>query len=123
MRHCAAFTALDCCGGHFHDHGLHHRLSCPARDWSVIVMKKLVSAFLIGAIFGLGITLSGMINPSKVLNFFDISGNWDPSLVFVMAGGLATAFIGYRLVFARTKAPVFEPDLALPAKRRIDAEL
>ena len=70
-------------------------------------MKSLVSAFLIGILFGLGITVSGMINPAKVLNFFDLAGNWDPSLAFVMGGGLVTALIGYRLVFGRLKTPVF----------------
>ena len=86
-------------------------------------MNKLVSAFLIGGVFGLGIAISGMINPAKVLNFFDIAGTWDPSLIFVMAGGLAVAFVGYRLVFARRKAPVFETAFALPTKRVIDTEL
>ena len=64
-------------------------------------MKSLVSACLIGILFGLGITVSGMINPAKVLNFFDLAGNWDPSLAFVMGGGLVTALIGYRLVVGR----------------------
>ena len=63
-------------------------------------MNKLVSAFLIGGVFGLGIAISGMANPAKILNFFDVAGAWDPSLAFVMGGGLAVAFIGYRLVFA-----------------------
>ena len=70
-------------------------------------MKSLVSACLIGILFGLGITVSGMINPAKVLNFFDLAGNWDPSLAFVMGGGLVTALVGYRLVFVRLKAPLF----------------
>ncbi|WP_256750714.1 DUF6691 family protein [Mesorhizobium sp. Mes31] len=86
-------------------------------------MNRLVSAFLIGGVFGLGITVSGMINPAKVLNFFDIAGTWDPSLIFVMGGGLAIAFAGYRLVFRRRKAPVFETAFALPTKRAIDVEL
>ena len=86
-------------------------------------MNKLVSAFLIGGVFGLGIAISGMINPAKVLNFFDIAGTWDPSLIFVMAGGLAVAFVGYRLVFDRRKTPVFETAFALPTKRVIDTEL
>ena len=71
-------------------------------------MNKLVSALLIGGVFGLGIAISGMANPAKILNFFDVAGAWDPSLAFVMAGGLAVAFVGYRLVFASRKAPVFE---------------
>lgn len=86
-------------------------------------MNKIVSAFLIGGLFGLGIAVSGMINPAKVLNFFDIAGTWDPSLIFVMGGGLAVAFIGYRLVFGRRDAPVFESAFVLPTKRTIDRQL
>ncbi len=71
-------------------------------------MNKLVSALVIGGVFGLGIAISGMANPAKILNFFDVAGAWDPSLAFVMGGGLAVAFVGYRLIFARRKAPVFE---------------
>ena len=71
-------------------------------------MNKLVSAFLIGGVFGLGIAISGMANPAKILNFFDLAGSWDPSLAFVMGGGLVVAFVGYRLIFAQRKAPVLE---------------
>ena len=81
-------------------------------------MKSLVSAFLIGILFGLGITVSGMINPAKVLNFFDLAGNWDPSLAFVMGGGLVTALIGYRLVFGRLKAPLFGDGFSGASRRR-----
>ena len=59
---------------------------------------RILSAFIVGLIFGVGIAISGMINPAKVLNFFDIAGTWDPSLIFVMGGALVTTFIGYRLV-------------------------
>jgi uncharacterized protein len=86
-------------------------------------MNKLVSAFLIGGVFGLGIAISGMVNPAKVFNFFDLAGAWDPSLAFVMGGGLVVAFIGYRLIFAQRKAPVFESEFALPLQRRVDREL
>ena len=64
-----------------------------------------------------------MANPAKVLNFFDLAGSWDPSLAFVMGGGLAVALVGYRLLFARRKAPVFEAEFALPSQRRVDREL
>ena len=64
-------------------------------------MNKLVSALLIGVVFGLGIAISGMANPAKIFNFFDVAGAWDPSLAFVMGGGLAVALIGYRLIFGR----------------------
>ena len=86
-------------------------------------MKKLASAFLIGGLFGIGIAISGMINPAKVLNFFDVAGSWDPSLAFVMAGGVAVAFFGYRLVFGARAQPVFENAFSLPTLRRIDAPL
>jgi uncharacterized protein len=86
-------------------------------------MNKLVSAFVIGAVFGLGIAISGMINPGKVFNFFDVFGTWDPSLAFVMAGGLAVAFVGYRLLFVSRRAPVLDAEFSFPAKKRIDAEL
>ncbi|WP_157016981.1 DUF6691 family protein [Mesorhizobium xinjiangense] len=86
-------------------------------------MPRLFSAFLIGGLFGLGIAISGMINPAKVLNFFDIAGTWDPSLAFVMGGGLAVAAIGYRIVFARSARPVFESGFALPQRKEIDREL
>ena len=86
-------------------------------------MNRILSAFLIGGLFGLGIVIAGMANPAKVLNFFDIAGTWDPSLAFVMGGGLAVAYVGYRLVFGRQARPVFEPTFDLPKQRRIDAEL
>lgn len=83
---------------------------------------KMVATYLIGLVFGVGISISGMSNPAKVLNFFDIAGTWDPSLIFVMGGALVTTFIGYRLVLGRT-APVFEGSFRLPASRTIDAKL
>ncbi len=86
-------------------------------------MNKILSAFLIGAVFGIGIAISGMANPAKVLNFFDIAGTWDPSLLFVMGGALVTAAIGYRVLFGARQKPVFETGYALPTSRRIDAEL
>ena len=86
-------------------------------------MQKLVSAFLVGGIFGLGIAISGMINPAKVLNFFDFAGSWDPSLAFVMAGGVAVAFVGYRLIFATRERPVFETGFSLTMPKDIDLKL
>ncbi|MCB1429444.1 MAG: YeeE/YedE family protein [Nitratireductor sp.] len=83
---------------------------------------KLVSAFLIGLVFGTGIVLSGMANPAKVIGFFDIAGNWDPSLIFVMASAMLTAMIGYRFVLKRPR-PVFEREFTLPKSKVIDAPL
>ena len=86
-------------------------------------MRTTLAALAAGVLFGLGIAVSGMINPAKVLNFFDVLGTWDPSLAFVMAGGLITAFVGYRLVFGRMRAPVFAPSFPAPARGGIDAQL
>ena len=83
---------------------------------------RLLTAFLIGLVFGTGIAVSGMINPAKVLNFFDIAGSWDPSLAFVMGGALITTFAGYRLILRR-RGPMLAPAFQLPPARRIDARL
>jgi uncharacterized membrane protein YedE/YeeE len=64
---------------------------------------KLIVTYLIGLVFGIGISISGMANPAKVLNFFDVAGTWDPSLAFVMGGALVVAFIGYKLVLKRPR--------------------
>ncbi len=84
---------------------------------------KLLSALLIGMVFGTGISISGMANPAKVLNFFDIAGTWDPSLIFVMGGALVTTMIGYRIVFGARLRPVFEQMFAIPVTKTIDAQL
>ncbi len=83
---------------------------------------RMISAFTVGLIFGLGIAISGMINPAKVLNFFDVAGHWDPSLIFVMGGALITTFIGYRVVLRRP-APLIEARFQLPTNSTIDARL
>lgn len=83
---------------------------------------RLISIFVIGLIFGTGIAISGMANPAKVLNFFDVAGTWDPSLAFVMGGALLVTFVGYRLVFGRS-APLFEPKFFLPTSKAIDMKL
>jgi uncharacterized protein len=85
-------------------------------------MKNL-SALLTGMVFGIGIAISGMANPAKVQNFFDLSGTWDPSLAFVMGGALVVAAIGFRLVFGRIARPLLDPDFHLPASKLIDRQL
>jgi hypothetical protein len=81
-----------------------------------------MSAYLTGLIFGVGIALSGMANPAKVLNFFDVAGQWDPSLACVMGGALAVTFLGYRFVLARP-APLLDVRFHLPAARLVDLRL
>lgn len=83
---------------------------------------RLIITYLVGTIFGVGISISGMANPAKVLNFFDIAGAWDPSLLFVMGGAVVTTFIGYKLVFGRG-TPVFGQAFLVPTRRDFDARL
>lgn len=83
---------------------------------------RLIAIYLIGLVFGLGISLSGMANPAKVLNFFDIAGSWDPSLAFVMGGALIVTFLGYRAVLKRP-APLFDTRFLLPSRRDLDPSL
>jgi len=85
-------------------------------------MLKNLSALLAGLIFGLGLTISQMVNPAKVLGFLDLLGNWDPSLAFVMGGGLVVTFIGYRLVLRRPK-PIADLKFQIPQKKEIDTKL
>lgn len=85
-------------------------------------MLRILVAGFIGLVFGTGIALSGMANPAKVLNFFDILGTWDPSLALVMAGALAVAAPGYLFVLKREK-PILDARFHLPARRRPDMPL
>lgn len=86
-------------------------------------MKRTFSALVAGLIFGLGIAISGMGNPAKVLNFFDPFGTWDPSLALVMGGALIMTAIGYRVIFRSRSAPVLDSKFHLPTARSIDAKL
>lgn len=83
---------------------------------------RAISALIIGLIFGLGISISGMGNPAKVLNFFDFAGSWDPSLALVMASGVFVTVIGYWFVMARP-APVHDKKFSVPTSRTIDKKL
>ena len=85
-------------------------------------MQRTISAGVIGLVFGAGIAVSGMANPAKVLNFFDVAGTWDPSLLLVMVSALVVTAIGYRLVLKRDK-PVCETRFHLPANRKLDMPL
>jgi uncharacterized membrane protein YedE/YeeE len=86
-------------------------------------MNRILSALVAGMVFGTGIAVSGMGNPAKVLNFFDPFGTWDPSLALVMAGALITTALGYRIIFGRMSAPVFDRRFHLPKAKDIDAKL
>jgi uncharacterized membrane protein YedE/YeeE len=81
-----------------------------------------VSPFLAGLLFGIGLCISGMIYPSKVLAFLDLAGAWDPSLAFVMGGAVAVAFVAFR-VAARRRASLAGRPIELPTAKAIDARL
>lgn len=79
-------------------------------------------ALISGIVFGIGLIVSDMFNPAKVLGFLDIAGQWDPSLIFVMAGAISVGFFAFRMVKQRGKTLLATP-LYLPDSKMIDARL
>lgn len=75
-----------------------------------------------GFVFGMGLWLSGMTDPGKVLGFLDVAGRWDPTLAFVLAGAVGVTFVAFRFVLARAR-PVIAEAFDIPTRRRIDREL
>ncbi|GAB3388583.1 DUF6691 family protein [Massilia agri] len=82
----------------------------------------LLYALLAGFVFGIGLLLSGLANPHKVLAFLDLAGNWDPSLLFVMGGALLVAAPAFALASRRGRALDGGP-LHLPARGKVDRRL
>ena len=76
-------------------------------------MKPLASALGAGFLFGIGLWVSGMANPKKVLGFLDITGNWDASLMLVMAGAVAVTLIGFKIYKTKIPVPTLK-DIDLP---------
>ncbi|NOS74149.1 MAG: YeeE/YedE family protein [Methyloglobulus sp.] len=85
-------------------------------------MKLILASLISGMLFGVGLSLSQMINPDKVLNFLDIAGAWDPSLIFVMLGALEVTFISFKVILKRP-SPVFDHKFYLATKKEIDKPL
>ena len=85
-------------------------------------MTRLITALIIGAVFGIGLAIAGMLNPSKTFGFLDIFGDWDPSLAFVMGGGILVNAIGHRFVLKR-KAPIQCGAFSIPTSTNIDKPL
>ena len=81
-----------------------------------------IAAFLAGLVFGIGLIISGMSDPSKVIGFLDVTGSWDPSLAFVMAGAILVGFLAFARARRRTKA-VLGGAMQLPSRRDVDAPL
>jgi uncharacterized membrane protein YedE/YeeE len=85
-------------------------------------MFAIATASASGLVFGIGLVVSQMVNPAKVLNFLDIFGGWDPSLALVMAGAIPVAAVGFALAEEMGR-PVAVPAFRLPHRMRLDADL
>lgn len=89
-------------------------------------MKRTIyqfgAALASGVVFGLGLSISGMLNPVRVQGFLDVFGAWDPSLAFVLGGAVVVAFLGVQLM-KRLRHPAFDDSFHIPTNRRIDAPL
>ena len=81
-----------------------------------------IASLLAGLVFGLGLIVSGMANPAKVLGFLDLAGQWDPSLAFVMAGAIAVGALAFAVASRRARSFLGAP-MRLPAARHIDHRL
>jgi len=85
-------------------------------------MNSIIASLASGVIFGLGLAISGMTNPAKIIGFVDITGQWDPSLIFVMVGAVIVYGIGFRLA-QRSGTPMFAPKFQVPTRNDIDTRL
>jgi len=83
---------------------------------------RTVAALLAGLLFGVGLAMSGMLDPARVLGFLDIAGAWDPSLAFVLGGAVSVAAVG-TVVAGRLDRPILADAFDVPTSRRIDARL
>lgn len=83
---------------------------------------RVLAALAGGLLFGLGLALSGMLDPARVRGFLDIAGAWDPTLAFVLAGAVAVATLGYRLAM-RIGKPALDERFHLPVKSTVDTPL
>ena len=86
------------------------------------VLKENISAFIVGIIFSIGLSISGMTQPSKVIGFLNLNRNWDPSLAFVMIGALAVHILAYMVKKKMTK-PVISSEWNVPSKSEITPQL
>ncbi len=83
---------------------------------------QVLASLLVGLIFGLGLIVSGMANPAKVLGFLDLAGRWDPSLALVMAGAIAVGAVAFALARRRTRS-LLGLEMRLPAASAVDRRL
>ncbi|MDX1475608.1 MAG: YeeE/YedE family protein [Reinekea sp.] len=88
----------------------------------MIQFQRLLFALIAGTLFGLGLSVAQMIDPAKVVNFLNFFGQWDPSLAFVMGGGLLVNAIATPLILHREK-PILAELFKVPAKTEIDRKI
>lgn len=86
-------------------------------------MKQIIFGLLSGLLFGIGLTVSTMVDPQRVLGFLDIFGNWDPTLAFVMGGGLLIFLPFYYIYIQPIKKTIFDEPLDLPKKHTLDKNI
>lgn len=82
-------------------------------------MNKVIISLISGALFGFGLAMSQMLNPEKVIGFLDITGDWDPSLAFVMIGALLVSFVSFKLILKRS-TPIMEKVFHISRRTQID---
>ena len=82
---------------------------------------RIAAGLLAGTVFGLGLSVAGLANPDKVLQFLTLNSDWSPALLFAMVAGIVVTFIGYKLVLRR--GPVFDDTLHMPTRTQLDPRL
>jgi uncharacterized membrane protein YedE/YeeE len=85
-------------------------------------MIQLAAAVVSGLVFGLGLAISGMVNPAKITGFLDVAGAWDPSLALVLAGATGVTVLTFRYILKRER-PILDRDFHLPTRTDVDAML
>lgn len=86
------------------------------------MMRSNFISTLAGVVFGLGLTVSEMINPARVIGFLDVTGDWDPTLALVMGAALSVTLVSFPLILKKHK-PIYADSFSLPSKTRIDMKL
>jgi uncharacterized membrane protein YedE/YeeE len=85
-------------------------------------MMRMITSLIAGLVFGIGLIISGMTNPAKVLGFLDLAGLWDPSLALVMGGAIAVGVVAFQIAGKRSKSLLGEP-MRLPSATQVDRRL
>jgi len=85
-------------------------------------MRSMLTSFVSGVVFAVGLGIGGITQPAKVIGFLDFAGNWDPSLAFVMIGAISVHAFLYRVIRKRA-SPLFSPAFSLPTRTEIDPRL